>query len=137
MNNKDGSRQKIALSGLTLFDIVIIAFIVLVAVGIILRSSLNLNWRSSNEIEVAVYHDGKIHQHLALDNDQEIGLLDGKMQIEIKGEKLRVKKSECPRQLCVNIGWIQHTGEAIICVPFKTLIEIKSAQAPVVDAVVF
>jgi len=53
-----------------------------------------------------------------------------------KDKKVRVKKSECPRQLCANIGWIQHTGEAIICVPFKTLIEVKSADAPVVDAVV-
>jgi hypothetical protein len=135
--NRNGSRQRVALSKLTPFDIFIIIFIMLLAVGIILRTKLTLNWPLSKTIEAAVYHDGKIHQHLALDSDQEISLLNGQMLIEIKEKKLRVKKSECRRQLCVKIGWIQHTGEAIICVPFKTVIEIKSANPPVVDAVVF
>lgn len=135
--NKDGSKQRVILSKPTPFDIVIIIFIMLLAVGIILRTKLNLNWQSSKAINAAVYHDGKIHQQLALDRDREISLLDGQMLIQIKGKKLRVKKSECPRQLCVNIGWIQHTGETVICVPYKTLIEIKSAKAPVVDAVVY
>ena len=134
---KDGSKPRVALSKLTSFDIVIMVFIMLLALGITLRTRLNLNWQTSKAFEAAVYHDGKIHQHLALANDQEISLLNGRMLVEIKGKKIRVKKSECPRQLCVNIGWIQHTGEAIICVPFKTLIEIKSDDAPVVDAVVF
>jgi hypothetical protein len=131
------AKQRVALRKLTPFDIVIIVFIMLLAVGIILRASLTQRWQASKAIEAAVYHDGKIHQHLALDNDREISLLDGQMLIEIKGKKLRVKESGCPRQVCVNIGWIQHSGEAIICVPFKTLIEIKSADSPVLDAVVF
>ena len=109
----------------------------LLAVGIILRTWLTQSWQTSKAIEAAVYHDGKVHQHLALDNDREINLLNGQMLIEIKGKKLRVKKSGCPRQVCVHIGWIQHSGEAIICVPFKTMIEIKSAAEPIVDAVVF
>jgi hypothetical protein len=134
---KDGSRQRIVLNRLTPLDMAIIIFIILLAVAIILRTKLNLNQQSSKAIEATVYHDGKIHQHLALDEDRELSLLSGKMLIQIEGKKLRVKKSECPRQLCVNIGWIQHTGEAVICVPYKTMIEIKSPSAPVVDAVVY
>ena len=68
---------------------------------------------------------------------EEISLLNGKMLIEIKDNKLRVKKSECPRQVCVHMGWIRFTGETIICVPYKTLIEIKSTGAPSLDAVAF
>jgi hypothetical protein len=131
------SKQRVALRKLTPFDVVVILFIMLLAVGIIFRNRLSLSRRPSEAIEVAVYHDGKIHQHLALDKDQEISLLNGKMLIEIKDKKLRVKKSECPRQVCVNVGWIRFTGETIICVPYKTLIEMKSTGAPLVDAVVF
>jgi hypothetical protein len=109
----------------------------LLAVGVIFRNRLNLSRQPYRAIEAAIYHDGKIHQHVALDKNQEIRLLKGKMLIEIKDKKLRVKKSECPRQLCVNVGWIRFTGETIICVPYKTLIEIKSTGAPLVDAVVF
>ena len=130
-------KQRVALSKLTPFDVVVIIFIMLLAVGVIFRNRLNLSRQPSKVIEAAVYHDGKIHQHVALDKDQEISLLNGKMLIEIKDKKLRVKKSECPRQLCVNVGWIRFTGETIICVPYKTLIEIKSTGAPLVDAVVF
>ena len=131
------SKLKVSLDKLTPFDVVVIVFIMLLAVGIILRHRLNIDWQSSKAIEAVVYHDGKVHQHVTLDKDQEISLLNGKMLIEIKGKKLRVKKSECPRQVCVNAGWIRLAGENIICVPFKTLIEVKSTGAPLVDAVVF
>jgi len=99
------------------------------------RSKLGLNWQSFSANEASIYYDGKLSKRLALNKDQEIVLLNGKMLVEIKENKIRVKRSECPRQVCVNTGWIQYTGEAIICVPFKTLIEIKSPETPVVDAV--
>ena len=134
---KDGSKQQVDLYKITPFDIILIIFILLLATGIILRAKLGLNWQSAEVTKASVYHKGKLNRHFDLSRDQEIVLLDGKMLVEIKGKKIRVKKSECPRQLCVNIGWIQHTGENIICVPFKTLIEIKSGVAPVVDAVVY
>jgi hypothetical protein len=135
--DESDAKQRVALRKMTPLDVVVIIFIVLLAVGIILRSRLNMNWQSSKAVEAAIYHDGKIHQHLALNEDQEISLHNGKMLIEIKGEKIRVKKSECPRQVCVNVGWIRFTGETIICVPYKTLIEIKSNGAPQLDAVAF
>jgi hypothetical protein len=137
VDDRGSTRQRVALSKLTPFDVVVIILIVLLAVGIILRNRLNISRQPSEAIEATVYHDGVIHQHLALDKDQEISLLDGKILIEIKEKKIRVKKSECPRQVCVNAGWIRLSGETIICVPYKILIEIKSTGAPLVDAVVF
>jgi hypothetical protein len=130
-------KQRVALSKLTPFDVVVIILIVLLAGGIILRNRLNLSRRPSEAVEAAIYHDGIIHQHLALDKNQEISLLNGKMLIEIREKKIRIKKSDCPRQVCVNVGWVRFTGETIICVPYKTLIEIKSTSAPLVDAIVF
>mgnify|MGYP000523636441 CR=1 FL=1 len=126
-----------ALRKLTAFDVVVIIFIVLLAVGIILRNRLNLSRQPSEAVEAEIYHDGKIHQHLALYKKQVIILLNRKMLIEIKEKKIRVKRSDCPRQVCVNVGWVRFTGGKIICVPYKTLIEIKSTGAPLVDAVVF
>jgi hypothetical protein len=130
-------KQRVALSKLTPFDVVVIILIVLLAGGIILRNRLNLSRRPSEAVEAAIYHDGIIHQHLALDKNQEISLLNGKMLIEIREKKIRIKKSDCPRQICVNVDWVRFTGETIICVPYKTLIEIKSTSAPLVDAIVF
>ncbi len=134
---QDAIKRRVRLDKITFLDVIIIAFIVLLSAGILLRTKLNLNREPSKVIGAAVYHDGKLAQRLALDKDREIILLNGKMLIEVRERKVRVKKSECPRQLCVKTGWIQHTGETVICVPFKTLIEITSARTPVVDAVVF
>jgi hypothetical protein len=134
---KEGSKQRVDLNKITPFDIVLIAFILLLTAGIILRTKLNFGWPSSNAKTASFYHDGKLHDRLPLDEDREIVLLNGKMRVEIKENRIRVKQSECPRRVCVNVGWIRHTGEAIVCVPFKTLIAIESAAAPVVDAVVF
>ena len=135
--NRNASKHRVDIYNITFVDVIVIICILLLSGGIILKAKLGLIWQSEKVTNASVYHDGKLHKHLKLAEDQENILLNGKMVVEIKGKKVRVKKSECPRQLCVHIGWIQHTGEAIICVPFKTLIEIKSVDAPVVDAVVF
>ena len=135
--NKNASKPRIDIYKITLVDVIVIVCILLLSTGIILNAKLGLIWKSEKVTNASVHHDGKLHKHLKLVEDQELVLLNGKMVVEIKGKKVRVKKSDCPRQVCVNIGWIQHSGEAIICVPFKTLIEIKSAATPQVDAVVF
>jgi hypothetical protein len=135
--NRNASRHRVDIYKVTFVDIIVIVCILLLSTGILLKSKLGLIWQSEKVTNASVFQDGKLYKHLNLAEDQEIILLNGKMVVEIKEGKVRVKKSECPRQVCVNIGWIQHTGEAIICVPFKTVIEIKSADAPVVDAVAF
>ena len=135
--NRNASKHRVDIYKITFVDVIVIVCILLLSGGIILKAKRGLIWQSEKVTNASVYHDGKLHKRLKLAEDQEIILLNGKMVVEIKEKKVRVKKSECPRQLCVNTGWIRHTGEAIICVPFKTVIEIKSADAPVVDAVVF
>ncbi|MCP4353717.1 MAG: NusG domain II-containing protein, partial [Desulfobacterales bacterium] len=56
--------------------------------------------------------------------------------IETKQGGIRIKKSDCPRQICVNTGWIKTPGRIIVCVPNKILIEIKSEKPLFLDAVV-
>ena len=129
--------QRVDIDKLTFWDIVLIVFILVLSTGIILKSKLGLNWQSPGVAHASIYQSGKLDKLLELDKDQQIILLDGKMIVEIKGKKIRVKKSDCPRQVCVRIGWIAHSGEAITCVPYKTVIEIGSAKNTVIDAVVF
>ena len=135
--NRNASKHRVDIYKITFIDVIVIVCILLLSSGIILKTKLGLIWQSDKVTKASVYHDGKLHKHLKLAEDQEIILLNGKMVVEIKGKKVRVKKSECPRQVCVNIGWIRLPGETIICVPYKTVIEIKSTGAPLVDAVAF
>ena len=135
--NRNASKHRVDIYKITFVDVVVIVCILLLSSAIILKAKLGSIWQSGKVANASVYHDGKLHKPLKLAEDQEIILLNGKMVVEIKDKKLRVKKSECPRQVCVNIGWIRLPGETIICVPYKTVIEIKSTGAPLVDAVAF
>jgi hypothetical protein len=122
---------------ITAFDVVLVALILLFSIGVIFHTRLGLNGQSSKVAEASVYHEGNLLKNVKLEKDQEFSLLDGKMLIEIKEGRIRVRESDCPRQICVNTGWIQYPGESVVCVPYKVLIEVKSAGTPVVDAVVY
>lgn len=118
-------------------DILLIVLILFFSLGIIVHTKLGMNAQSPVISDAAVYHEGKPIKTLKLEKDREISLLKGKMLLEIKDRRVRVKESECPRKICVNRGWINHFGERIICVPYKILIEFRSAGTPVLDAVVY
>lgn len=125
------------LSKVTPFDIVLVALILLFSAGVLFHTKIGLKGQSTKVAEASVYHEGNLLKDVKLEKDQEFSLLDGKMLIEVKEGRIRVRESDCPRQVCVNTGWIQYPGESVVCVPYKVLIEVKSAGAPVVDAVVY
>jgi hypothetical protein len=118
-------------------DVVIIVLILLFSTGAILHTRRGLSRQSPEGLEAVLYHEGTLFERLRLDNDREISVLNGRMSIEIKQGRIRVSKSDCPRQICVNMGWIKTPGQVIACVPNKFLVEIKSAGSPVLDAVVY
>lgn len=133
---RDNPAGKESFYRLSPFDVILIILILFASTGVILFTELGLNWQLSETPEAVVYHEGKLLEHLSLDKDREIVLLEGKMTLEIKDERVRVKKSDCPRQICVSRGWIKRPGQVIVCVPNKILIEIKKSAAPLLDAVV-
>jgi hypothetical protein len=129
--------NRIELHRLTLPDVLVIVSILTLSLALIARAALVSGQSSAKPAEASIYHDGKLIERVALKPDREISLEDGKMIIQVKDGKIRVLKSDCPRQVCVRVGWIAHSGESITCVPFKTVIEMGSATATALDAVVF
>lgn len=126
-----------ALSRITPVDVIIILLILTTSVSLILWAQFGISGDFSDNASAAVYHDGKLIEHISLDQNQELELLDGKMVMEVRDHRVRIKHSECPRRLCVQRGWVSHNGEAIVCVPFKTSIEVASKQKAPVDAIVY
>ena len=53
--------------------------------------------------------------------------LDDEIIIEILDEKVRMKKSNCSHQYCVQQGWMKNFP--IICVPNKLIISIENNDA--------
>lgn len=44
--------------------------------------------------------------------------------IELEGNRIRVKEDNSPDQIAVKTGWIDKTGQVLICLPHKLVIEI-------------
>ncbi len=121
---------------INIFDFILIGLILFFSTGVIFFSKAGLNWQLSEGSEAFVYQEGRLAKHLRLEKHQNFTLNDGKIIIEIKQGRIRIRKSDCPRQICVNTGWIKTPGQVIVCVPNKILIEIKSEKPLFLDAVV-
>ena len=134
---KDSAKENGSLYKLTVLDVIVIVLILSLSTVIILRTKVGRIFSSTEVSSARIFQDGELFKQLKLIEDQEISLVGGKMVLEVNEGRIRVKKSDCPRQICVNAGWIKHPGETVVCVPYKTLIEIKSSGPPVVDAVVY
>lgn len=135
--DSDVAKSRIDLHRLTVPDAIIIVLILSLSLALIVHAAFGSRVSSSKPIEASIYQDGKLVTRLSLKEDQQSSLYDGKMLIEIKDGKIRVARSDCPHQVCVRVGWIAHSGEAITCVPYKSVIEIGSAETTIIDAVVF
>jgi hypothetical protein len=118
-------------------DFVLMILILLGSAGVLLGSKSGAPEHGSPAKQVVVNHDGTVAATLSLQPDREIQLLEGKMVLLVKGDRIRVQQSDCPRQHCVRQGWVKHDGEALICVPYRTVIEVRSSARPVVDAVIY
>ncbi len=120
----------------SIFEKILIAVILLISITAIYWISRD-GFQQSSESKIAVIHqDSKLSQEVGLEEDRLITLPLEEMQIQVKAGMIRVAMSDCPKQICVNMGWIQHSGDTSVCVPNRVLIEIKSEGAPILDAVV-
>lgn len=135
--DSDVAKSRIDLHRLTVPDAIIIVLILSLSLALIVHAALGSRVSSSKPIEASIYQDGKLVTRLSLKEDQQSSLYDGKMIIEVKDGKIRVARSDCSHQVCVRVGWIAHSGEAITCVPYKTVIEIGSVKNTIIDAVAF
>ena len=130
-------KKNVNIYRITVSDILLILFILFITIGIVLFAGKNIDSPLFKNQEVSIFHEGKILRKFKLNKNQEIVLLNGNMSIEIRDNKLRVKKSNCSRQTCVHMGWIYFPGEKIVCLPNKIFIEIEPSDSSYVDAVIY
>ena len=77
---------------------------------------------------VVVSVDGKEVASFPLDEDTVYnigGYHGGENILEVKDGKAHLTDASCPDKLCVNMGYISKSGQSIICLPNKVVIEIK------------
>ena len=106
--------------------------LVLVMLAVAMMALLIINYGVKKEGTYAVVKvDGQELYKLELDKDTTIdvaGYQGGLNRIEVKAGKVSMTEADCPDELCVKTGKISRTGETIVCLPHRVVIEIKSTQ---------
>jgi hypothetical protein len=83
--------------------------------------------------------DGVKQYELPLDQDTTVevdGYQHGKNIVVIKNKGVTMTEADCPDKICVNTGTIHKTGETIVCLPHRVVVEIKGTKESL-DSVVY
>lgn len=104
-------------------DILLSAFFVVTAVVMLICTF----WFKEDGKKAVISVDGKVYGEFFLSEDQtfEISTEKGKNTVTIKGGKVTVSEADCPDKYCVNHVAVDSTGETIVCLPHRVIIEIK------------
>ena len=107
----------------------IISFVLVMCLLIVSNDIANNN---EGKVKYAIITiEGKQHYKLDMSEDVEIVLeedkypsLLGEMIVEIKDNKVRVKKEESPLHYCSMQGWVDSVAKPIVCLPNGVIVTI-------------
>ncbi|AWN32865.1 NusG domain II-containing protein [Lactobacillus helsingborgensis] len=84
--------------------------------------------KEGNQVIAIVKVNNRQVKKLSLDHDQKWQYQrDGKINIlQVKNHKIRAIDANCKDQVCVKEGWKSKSGDTIVCLPHKFLVELKN-----------
>ena len=74
--------------------------------------------------EVVVSGERALALDLSRDGVHDVPGPIGVTQVEVRGGKVRVVSSPCPRQVCRHGGWIGAPGTLLVCLPNEIVIRV-------------
>jgi hypothetical protein len=137
MKDNPGKEEDASFYQTTRLDWIFIALILFFSIASFFWFNHNRFQPFSQPGIVLIYQKDKLLEQAELEKDKIITIFDGRMQLEVRGGRVRVLNSDCPHHICKNMGWIKYNGETIVCVPNQVLIEIKSKGPAVIDVVAY
>ena len=96
-------------------DIILIAAVL--AISLISLAAINMTQKDGKEVYKTSIKKDQIYQ---------IPEKNGTNVMQIKDGKVTMKKADCKDQICADHKAIEKSGETIVCLPHKVVIEIQS-----------
>ena len=105
-------------------DMILIAAVL--AISLISFAAIKMTQKDGKEVIVTV--EGKEVYKTSIKKDQiyQIPEKNGTNVMQIKDGKVTMKKADCKDQICADHKAIEKSGETIVCLPHKVVIEIQS-----------
>ena len=108
-------------------DIILIITVLVIALAGL--GVIKMTQKDGKQVVVTV--DGKEVYKTSISKDQtyKIPVKNGKNIMQIKDNKVTMKEANCRDQICADHKAIEKSGETIVCLPHKVVIEIKSEDS--------
>lgn len=110
----------------------VISILLLLIVCIVIISFQQISKASSNRTLI-VEVDSKVVIEVSITNSYSdefnVSLANGEATILIRDGRVRIVKPDtpnhiCPKGICYAMGWIEKSGESIVCLPNKMILTI-------------
>ncbi|MBE5955806.1 MAG: NusG domain II-containing protein [Lachnospiraceae bacterium] len=113
-------------------DFLLILCVLVLAGGVFLWNNLV---RGDAGGEAVVYVDGEVYASYPLNEERELVIETeyGKNFLIIKDGKADMTEADCPDGLCVKQHSIYKTGQTIVCLPHRVVVEVEGGQANELD----
>lgn len=114
-------------------DLVLIGFLLIIAiVGMI---AINLGKKPGSQVVITV--DGNIYKTADIKEDQTIlvNTKNGDNTVVIADGMVDMTKADCPDKICVNHKKISKSGETIVCLPQKVVVEVTGMDDKELDGI--
>lgn len=105
-----------------------IKLIIIVLVIIIIFFSLSLFQKKASIANVYYANDLILEIDLSINKTYEVEGDNGKVVIEVLDNQIRVVEENSPYHLCSKQGFISNSGQSIICLPNKIIIELPNNE---------
>ena len=109
----------------SLFDGLLIASILTLA---IFAALLPLLWQESGSLLQISTPDESLSYNLSLDQTVTVTSGEHTLTVEISDGRARVLDSDCPDALCVAAGWIEKSGDSIVCAPLGVRLSVLGSK---------
>jgi hypothetical protein len=113
-------------------DLLVIAVILAVALALM---GLRLLPGSSGDRYLKIELDGELIDQIpfTIDEDKtfEVNFPAGQATVEIAAGKVRVlpmPKDICPLGFCSSVGWVEQSGDAIVCLPNRLVLTVVGGE---------
>ena len=90
---------------------------------------------SPSKAQVVVSGEKVLTLDLSRDGFHDVLGAIGVTRVEVRGGKVRVISSPCPRQICRHGGWIGEPGTLLVCLPNEVVIRVPGEPPGAQDAI--
>ena len=103
-------------------DLILVSAIIVIALTVFLIFKLNL--KMGTKVNIKVNNETLYSFSLSENNEKLISTKYGENTVLIKHGEVTVTDADCPDNICVKHRAISKTGETIVCLPHKLVVEI-------------